>query len=640
MPGTQWEHVFGVSAGAGLPGSRLLGQDVSFAQCIGLCEAVPTCTAVDYVRKHHAELQPVAGGRSARVCSPVLPAKRGCYEVDGVNWKPCLPTQTENIVARKQVGSPVPPHAKNVLLVVFDDLRVVDEPFRGTANRVASEFASGATTFLAAHAQAALCAPSRVSFLSGRRPDVTRVFWTDSHLRQWPRAQGWVTLPQHFKRRGYYVAAAGKMYHHLPDPLSLDPASWSEPECVADFPYYGQGHCPEKVEYTLQVFNTSAACPVDHGRHPDFVFTDHEVLAKARQFLATATPAALDGTRPFFIGAGFFKPHKPFVFPQELLHRMPALADVRLPANAGPAQRMGAMANIAELCALKSGPSRHFCERDTIRTYHAAASFTDSLLGSLLHDLGQRQLEQTTLVVVMSDHGFALGEHGAWAKWTNWEVATRAVLMIRTPWLPSSMGQRISTPVELVDVYPTIADLAGVPLLHDEAGYEELGGKSLGAAIRSPSNDTSAAAFSQMARCWPAGAARNASTFFRMAQCDGVAPADYAYMGYSIRTSTHRYTEWVPTRWDAQTSRHIPLWSESVGRELYSHVGDDGSPGWSTAYENVNIAAYGPPELLASKRRLHAHFDAAQRSALRTTGEHPDLERSLDRQGKDLHPPA
>ena len=289
------------------------------------------------------------------------------------------------------------------------------------------------------------------------------------------------------------------------------------------------------------------------------------------------------------------------------------------------------MASIPELCTSHGATAPEAqvgsrCMRENIRMYHAAASFTDGLLGELLGELKEQRLHLSTLVVVMSDHGFALGEHGSWAKWSNWEVATRVPFAIRAPWLPASAGKRLSTVVELVDLYPTIAELAGIGMPSvggaeggGGGGYSGLGGRSLAALVDQPRNGTEGVAFSQIARCWPKDVKHDASSFPAMAQCDGVPSAEYAFMGYSMRTSIARFTEWVPVRWDAATARHMPLWGASVGAELYEHSDtEDLSDYWSQRGENDNLAIVSSraAEVAILRHRMRAHFDRVLQEAV------------------------
>ena len=644
-----WSFTIGpLSAGAGSSASTLLRTNATLAECLATCEEVgeAACAAIDYVQHHGGSNASAASvmqhdrvGQPPDLCnwrSPHPPAKKSCHAVHtkGIH-SPCIPptsAEAEHILAVRRTRRIPPKSSRSVLLAIFDDLRVVDAPYAAKFTPNARAFAARATTFMAAHAQTALCAPSRASFLSGRRPDLTRVHWTDRHLRQWPPNRAWVTLPQHFRDAGYYVAAAGKLFHKMADPHSLDPQSWSEPECVASYPYFGQGACPEKPDVLLRVFNTSVGCPVEPERHPKYAFTDRSVLKTAIRLLQAAAPEARNGVRPFWLGVGFFKPHKPFVFPAELMRKVPHLSEVALPRNSQPPANMAPMANIPELCT-SHGPNTpeaqvgSRCMRENIRMYHAAAAFTDGLLGELLAELESQRLHLSTVVAVMSDHGFALGEHGSWAKWTNWEVATRVPFAIRAPWLPASVGKRISTIVELVDLYPTLADLAGVPLRESvnsghspSHGYVGLGGRSLASLIEQPRNDTSGVAFSQIARCWPTPftQARDDSAFSNMAQCDGVDSSDYAFMGYSMRTSNSRFTEWVPTRWDSSTARHMPQWEQVVGAELYDHSGSaeyDLGEGWSQRVESANVASIRPKEVGILRQRLRAHFDNVLKAA-------------------------
>ena len=636
-----WSYLVGPSAGASSAHARLLVHNVSLTECLASCDSAgAACAAVDYVQRHTEKAKqgatmtgsgaPAAAGGIGSVLPQCVsthrlpPEKRSCYSVPANAWKtPCNHPQTENIIAYRRPIKRPPAGAKNVLLVIFDDLRVVDAPYAARFTPTARAFMASATTFLSAHAQTALCAPSRASFLSGRRPDLTRVHWTDAHLRQWAPNGEWTTMPQHFRDHGYYVAAAGKLYHKMADSASLDPQSWTEPECVAQYPYFGQGACPEKPDVLLRVFNTSVGCPVEAARQPKYAFTDRLVLRKAVTLLRGAAPAARDHTQPFWLGVGFFKPHKPYVFPAEFLRNVPKLHETALPSNSAEPPGMAPMANLPELCTAKGPKTAEAqpgsrCARENVRMYHAAASFTDALLDELLGELERQRLHDDTLAVVMSDHGFALGEHGAWAKWSNWEVATRVPFAVRAPWHSGSFGKRITTVVELVDLYPTLAELAGVPVVSGP-GYAGLGGRSLAPLVERPLNGTEGAAFSQIARCWPAGAPHTAASYAAMAQCDSVPPSGYAFFGYSIRVAAARYTLWVPTRWDPTTARHMPQWDEATGAELYDHsAGDefDYADGWTQRGENANLVDARPAEAAALRHRLITHFDATLRAAV------------------------
>ena len=269
-----------------------------------------------------------------------------------------------------------------MLLVVFDDLRVVDAPYAETFVPVARSFAATATTFLSAHAQTALCAPSRASFLSGRRPDITRVHWTNTHLRAWPAAASWATMPQHFREAGYYVAASGKLFHKMSDPASLDPLSWSEPACVSAYPYFGQGTCPEPADVLLKRFNTSVGCPVDASRSSAKyeAITDKHVLRKA-EFLRGARRRR-KRRRGHFGGCGVLQAAQAVRLPGDPPAGPVPRGDVLPTNNVPPCD--GAMA--ASRTMRRAGRARRRrgrarAARENVRMYHAAASFTDGLLG-------------------------------------------------------------------------------------------------------------------------------------------------------------------------------------------------------------------------------------------------------------------
>ena len=183
-------------------------------------------------------------------------------------------------------------------------------------------------------------------------------------------------------------------------------------------------------------------------------------------------------------------------------------------------------------------------------------------------------------------------------KFTNWELGARVPLIMRAPWLKESVGKRTAVLAELIDIFPSVTELAG---LQPPEG-EELDGKSLAPVLRDPDDHAAAAALkpfalSQYMRC-PADRA-NASMYWKGNSCLMTDRTMFPFMGYSLRTAEYRYTEWV--RWDGV--KLAPIWGELIGRELYSHVGDDGSD--FDRYENKNCNASEPNVAAALRVLLH-----------------------------------
>ena len=195
-------------------------------------------------------------------------------------------------------------------------------------------------------------------------------------------------------------------------------------------------------------------------------------------------------------------------------------------------------------------------------------------------------------------------------KFTNWELGARVPLIMRAPWLKESVGKRPAVLAELIDIFPSVTELAG---LQPPEG-EELDGKSLAPVLRNPDDHAAAAALkpfalSQYMRC-PADRA-NASMYWKGNSCLMTDRTMFPFMGYSLRTAEWRYTEWV--RWDGV--KLAPIWGELIGRELYSHVGDDGTD--FDAFENVNEVTTAPAGVVSSlSATLHAVV--ANQTRLRT----------------------
>ncbi|XP_037367740.1 iduronate 2-sulfatase isoform X3 [Talpa occidentalis] len=411
--------------------------------------------------------------------------------------------------------------ALNVLLIIVDDLR----PSLGCyGDRLAKspnidQLASHSLLFYNAFAQQAVCAPSRVSFLTGRRPDTTRLYDFNSYWRV--HAGNFSTIPQYFKENGYVTMSVGKVFHpgissnHSDD----SPYSWSVP------PYHPSS---EKYENTKTCrgpdgeLHANLLCPVDVADVPEGTLPDKQSTEQAIQLLTKMKTSA----EPFFLAVGYHKPHIPFRYPKRKIRQ----------------------------------------------SYFASVSYMDTQVGRLLSALDDLQLATGTMVVLTSDHGWSLGEHGEWAKYSNFDVSTRVPLMFyvpgRTaplpeagqrlfpyvdPFAPASEllepGQSVLDPVELVALFPTLAGLAGlhvpplcpVPSFHVELCRE---GQSLLKYFRSSSVEVEpgllggpreSIAYSQYPR--PADSPQWNS--------DKPSLKDIKVMGYSIRTIDYRYTVWV-----------------------------------------------------------------------------------------------
>lgn len=454
----------------------------------------------------------------------------------------------------------------NVLFIAIDDLR----PELGCyGNKVVKtpnfdRLAARGVVFRHAYCQQAVCSPTRSSLLTGRRPDATRVWDLETHFRvALPAA---ITLPQHFKANGYYCAALGKIYHHGFE----DGRSWSEPhwypngQTIDTDPVDWTNRTVQKVVPGVQEY-LKAPLPADNdkpnvgrrGKAPkgaafevspkrDDELPDGYTAAEAVKRLAQ-----LKGKRqPFFLAVGFLKPHLPFVAPKKYWDlydpdTIPLPAISHLPEGApGFAGH-----DNGELHAYANCPPGNPIPADFAKTlrhgYYACTSFTDAQVGRLLDALEREGLADNTVIVAWGDHGWQLGDHGLWHKHTNFELATRVPLLISVPYQQTA-GKPCDATVEFLDVYPTLADVCGLPI---PGGLD---GMSLKPWLDNPSAPSAKVAISQ----YPRG---------------GKATGNRPLMGYSIRDARWRLTLWRDRR-----SQEI------AATELYDEQNDPA--------ESVNLA--------------------------------------------------
>lgn len=520
---------------------------------------------------------------------------------------------------------------RNVLFLISDDFRpssgAYGNEFARTPNldRLASE----GTLFTAAHVQFAYCAPSRNSFMSGRRPDATKAYNFLNHFRETGVGDQWVALPELFKNAGFLVTGANKLYHEgLPPNFDL-PKSWSaEGPSGEDWPYVDSVH---QDKFSCDHTNLSF---VDDDRFclttpaPGKQLTDEG----AAELVASRLTEAIDNWnatgQPFFVGLGTHKPHLVWEYPR---HFFDSIA-----SDVAEAAHQAWPAEVPHLgwheCAEMSHPywddngwgvppsTADFSGHQSLmrRAYYGCLMYTDHVFGRVLDVLEKSSAAARTATIFMGDHGWHLGEHDLWCKMTNRETGTRVPLIIRAPWLHA---QRAGTAggvarglAEAVDLYPTLAELAGVALPTGAAGAY-LGGTSLVPLLLDPTHGrVKDVVLAQFPRCWqnnthhPSGSKpgdenNRTSSWETMSDCHWTERAYIDFMGYKMRTETMAITQWLV--WDGAKLR--PDWEKPVGLELYDHTGDTGmAPAAFDDFENVNLA--GRPEYAQVQAQLLARL--------------------------------
>ena len=377
------------------------------------------------------------------------------------------------------------------------------------------------------------------------------------------------TLPQYFKQQGYTTQGYGKIFHN-PWP---DNVSWSKPhawpkshlwsdDAKAQLKAYKEqlkkdGRSPHSID-RLRALATEIV-DIPDEQHIDGAITQQAI--EAMRQLAKED-------KPFFLAAGFVRPHLPFVVPRKYWQlydgeAIPVAENPALPQG-GPSFAMNTMYELRDYMDFdqtadpKSGSLSLAQQRRLKHGYLAAVSFIDAQVGKLLAELDALGLTENTVVVLWSDHGWKLGEHNSWCKQSNYEIDARVPLIISAPGFPSN-GKSSKALVELLDVYPTLCDLTGLPI------PTQLEGKSLQPLLKDPEQPWSPAAFNQFPR----------------------SHKGTPLMGYAMRTERYRYIEWQ----DRRSQGH-------VATELYDHQNDP--------TESTNIAANHEPLIEQLSKQMWA----------------------------------
>jgi uncharacterized sulfatase len=444
----------------------------------------------------------------------------------------------------------------NVLHIVSDDLCArlgcYGDPMVKSPH--IDRLAARGVRFDRAYCQFPLCNPSRASFMTGLRPDTTKVYENRTMFRE--AVPDAVSIPQSFKKAGYSVARVGKLYHYgVPTQIGTDglddPASWEKVvnpkgRDVDDCTMIERIHLAPGETRTTTVKATAlnelggrlswlAADGADEEQ------TDGKGAASAIEMLEACTKSG----KPFYLAVGFYRPHTPYVAPKPWFAWYPT-DGIKLPAIP---------ANLAELFpapALAGQKKEELgmdndLRRQAIQAYFAATSFMDAQTGKLLDALDRLRLTDKTVVVFHSDHGYHLGEKNLWQKMSIFEESARVPLIISVPGNKAN-GSACLKPVELVSLHKTLADVCGI------AADKKTEGHSLRPLVENPKAEWKHAAYSQVTR----GA--NVATVLAPAHQKQKAKAK-PIMGRSVRTERWRYTEWDEGR---------------AGVELYDHDHDPG----------------------------------------------------------------
>jgi len=475
----------------------------------------------------------------------------------------------------------------NILFIAIDDLKPVIGAYGNKMIKTPNidRLARRGTVFLSNYCQQAICGPTRASILTGMRPDMTKIWDLKAKIRE--VSPDIVTLPQYLITQGYSTQGIGKVF----DPRNVDEQndqkSWSVPYHKTDKKYYvpalgepaegryqlketkamvekviseaiakGMTKAEANAEANLKVRPTSENIDV-----PDNAYNDGANILQSKDILKQLSKKG----EPFFFAVGIAKPHLPFVAPKKYwdlykTSEMP-LAPFQEQStnpiavayhNAGEIRAYTDMpADLAKTKQKDFGytisPAK---QQELIHAYYAAISYTDALVGDLLNTLDSLGLSKNTIVVLWGDHGWHLGDHNLWCKHSNFEEATRAPLIISAPGIDSNSTQ---SQTEHVDVFPTLCDLAGLPI------PSQLQGKSLKPVMINPANAVKKYSTSQYPR----------SGVDEESGRTGFVEANT--MGYSIRDGQYRFTIWMKNGFRS-TRKYAE--KDEIGMELYDYKAD------------------------------------------------------------------
>ena len=479
----------------------------------------------------------------------------------------------------------------NILFIAVDDLRPELGCYGNSYVKSPNidKLGSSGIVFTHTYCQQAVSNPSRASLLTGLRPDSTKVWDLFTPFRN--ALPNIIALPQYFKMNGYHSVGIGKIYHNnIPDS-----ASWDESLHIKGFPFDPDAVyltdeniklCEEKKQRIIEKGEAKKhidplgewyikTVATEIADVPDNAYYDGAQTDVAIQELQKLKSA----NKLFFFGVGYYRPHLPFNAPRKYWNMydrnsIPMADNDFLPKDMPPMamNNMREILGYTDFTGLPDAFHGHF-PTDKARLlkhgYLASVSYTDAQVGRLLDELKRLGLEENTIVILWGDNGWKLGEHNSWDKQTNYEIDAQIPMIIRVPGAKSN-GRKCDALVELVDIYPTLCDLTGLPI------PKYLQGTSYAPLLENADLKWKPAAFSQFlrGRYHPE-------------------PGEKQYMGYTMRTERYRYVEWY--EWNKDTKRP----ENKLANELYDHQTDP--------KENVNVANKPENKKLTEQLSLQLH---------------------------------
>ncbi len=413
----------------------------------------------------------------------------------------------------------------NVLFLICDDLNCDIGSYRHPIVKTPNidRLAERGVRFERAYCQYPLCGPSRASFMSGLYPDQTLIHRNAVYLRE--RVPDVMTISQTFRSANYLATRIGKIFHYsVPKHIGTsghdDPYSWNytiNPR--------GRDKDEESQIFSLIPGNFGGTLSWLAAEGTDQEQTDGIAATEAIEQLQKYSRSQ----RPFYLAVGLYRPHTPYVAPKQYFDRVsldaiqvPAVPQDYLSTLPGPA--------VKSITRKVQHQLKEDIAKQVIQAYYASIMFADAQVGRILDALESNGLSQNTVVLFTSDHGYHMGEHGHWQKTTLFENAARVPLIIAGPGV-SEKGKTCTTPVEMVDFYPTLTELCGLDAPEHVSGVSLVPAlRDVASPLRSRTGEVRDSAFTQYEA------------------------------GYSLRTTRYRYTEWGV--------------NGSEGAELYDHESD------------------------------------------------------------------